>query len=148
MKVLSLTFVAILSLSTTVNSGFFDNALNLVKPSVSLDSITFDVEFKETTSSMLRFISNTDSAVDAEISATGSIYNKLSNKAISQVQINIKILECDKLGYNCTQVGEEDININTDVPPKQTRYFSEMFSHNRGVHYVPTFYKHKVVKVK
>ena len=146
MKTLNFTFVIILSLSTSVNSGFFDSALNLVKPSVSTDNVTLDIEFKETVNSLLGSVSKTGE--DARIAATGSINNKLSKKTISQIQINVRILECNQLGYNCTQVGEEDIEINTDVPPKQIRYFNETFSHSRGMHYMPTFYKHKIVKVK
>jgi len=66
------------------------------------------------------------------INVTGRMLNTSNTETIKTIVFKYEILECNASGENCTTIGETENRWDTNIPPKQARFFDHLIAQPEG----------------
>jgi len=66
------------------------------------------------------------------IYVTGRMLNTSNTETIKTIIFKYEILECNASGENCTTIGETKNRWDTNIPPKQARFFDHLIAQPEG----------------
>ena len=122
--------IALLSISFQANASIGDWLEKVANKAVGLDAsiITIsNLEYSNDGFDVLTFDSDSTSS-----RVKGRVLNTSNSKTIKTIVFKYEILECNNSGQNCTTIDEDENRWDTNIPPKQVRYFDHLIRYTPG----------------
>ena len=122
--------IALLSISFQANASIGDWLEKVANKAVGLDAsiITIgNLEYSNGGFDVVTFDSDSTSS-----RVKGRVLNTSNSKTIKTIVFKYEILECNNSGQNCTTIDEDENRWDTNIPPKQVRYFDHLIRYTPG----------------
>ncbi len=125
----SLVFSSLFFIVFQAHASFGDWIEKAANKAIGLDTSTVTLSNVE--------YSNADPIVafgykDDLTQVSGRALNTSHRETVKTIVFKYEILECNNSGQNCTTIGESEKRWNTNIPPRQVRYFDHTISYTSG----------------
>ena len=118
----TLTLSVLLAIALQANASIDDWFEKMANKAVGLDTSIVTI-------SNLKYSNRGRSDI---IYVTGRMLNTSNTETIKTIIFKYEILECNASGENCTTIGETKNRWDTNIPPKQARFFDHLIAQPEG----------------
>jgi len=122
----TLTLSVLLAIALQANASIDDWFEKMANKAVGLDTSIVTI-------SNLKYSNRGRVIGDSNIIyVTGRMLNTSNTETIKTIIFKYEILECNASGENCTTIGETKNRWDTNIPPKQARFFDHLIVQPEG----------------
>ena len=122
--------IALLSISFQANASIGDWLEKVANKAVGLDASIITISNLEYSNGGFDVVTFDSDSTSSRVK--GRVLNTSNSKTIKTIVFKYEILECNNAGQDCTTIDEDENRWDTNIPPKQVRYFDHLIRYTPG----------------